>query len=486
MVPFITRTTPGRRATTRNGRTTNSTTVRSITVAAATAALATMATLTGQPATAAPAPEPLLVCENGVCLLNPQGVDTDADGYSDADEASAGTDPKDPSSHPGVLQILNGWFAGLRPEGPGIREVIVLPEFAPNGAAIGNASIFAFGPQRGDAMKRLGLTNARLGGVDASNGLRVTLDLSNPSRRTGHPGMSIGRIDPLVAGGWNTFTEDDMGFGVFSILENGKDIGYRTEGKDGSMTVNVSGSTLQQTAERSAVEQTPDGGTRQVGHSTSTSTHPDGSKTTVTVDSVTTTDGNGTTVVDKTSVTTTVDAQGKSGDVKVTSREIVTTQADGTKVTEKAVHVTDKQGMTTTSFSTTTTTPDGTTSCTGSSGACPKAGYVNTEYEGGPMPGDMIVITPDLARQLVIDAGGDHTNQGDSGVEPDPEQFDTPIYSSDNPGVIYVDTSNDAVWWRPTPTTPDPDRVGGNVTPVRNVTDPIHSCLATSPLPCPS
>jgi hypothetical protein len=163
----------------------------------------------------------------------------------------------------------------------------------------------------------------------------------------------------------------------------------------------------------------------------------------------------------------------------------MTERPDGTKVQEKMVVRTQTTGnttTTTTTTSTTTTDASGKETCTGT--ACPTTGYVSTEIDHGLLPGGVIVITPDLARELEIEAGGDHTNGGDTPIEVEPEMLDEPMWSPGNPGVIYIDPSNDAVWWKPTPATPDPDKVGGNVTPIRNVPNPLTSCVPTQQLPC--
>lgn len=422
-----------------------------------------------------------LVCRNGVCWLDPAGLDSDGDGFSDADERAAGTDPKDPASHPQILQLIDGYLSGLRADAPGFREVVVLPQSAPDGRSLDSGAL-GFGPQRGDALTRLGLTDGRLDGVDVSNGVRATLTLAGPASAAHRPPVTVGRIDPLVAGGEITSESTRLGGATLTeFTQNGKDVGYKIERADGSMSIDLKADGKRQYGSLSAPEKQPDGGTKQVGSSTSILTADDGSTTSITVSSTETIDADGTKTTEKSYYSERTDDKGNRTGQTLTQVKTVE-KTDGTKTTEKIVTRADSKGDTTVTTSTTTTTSDGTTTCKGN--GCPKTEYVNHEIDFGPMPGDTLVVSPAMAARLAALLEG-RTRSGDTGVEPgSPEDAEPPQYSPRNKGVILVDSSNDAVWWTPQPTMPDPDKVGGNVTPVRNVTTPLDVCVPTQALPC--
>jgi hypothetical protein len=196
---------------------------------------------------------------------------------------------------------------------------------------------------------------------------------------------------------------------------------------------------------------------------------------------------------DGTTTTTTVanhtykDSKGK---VTETTTSIFTQQVnpDGSTVNTYSLTVTDKDGNTTTTVTTSTTDTEGKvtnkTTCTGANFPTRDSG----EIDSAPVfaPGSTINATPELTRRIEALAGS-HTNHGDTGVEIGPDDEPEPVqYSPLNPGVIIVDTSNDAVWWTPELTMPDPDKVAGNITIVRSF-EPITSlCLPTQNLPCPT
>lgn len=440
--------------------------------------------LAALPASAAGPGPGTLICENGVCWLDPAGIDSDGDGYSDADERAAGTDPKDASSHPKILQLLDGYLAGLRPEGPGFRELVVLPELAPDGSALGSSAL-TFGPQRSDALTRLGVTDGRLGGIDVSNGLRASIGMAGAKSPAGSPRVSIGRIDPLVAGGKITGeTTSILGSLLTDYTQNGKDVGYKLERPDGSMKVEINAEGKQQHASLNPPSDLLGGGTEQVGSSSTILTGEDGSTTSHNVTQKVTKDGEGGTVTERSSLDETRDSKGNLTS-RTHTKSTETERSDGSRTVEKATTTLDpKTGNTTTTSSVTETKPNGQSTCTGD--GCPKKEYVNTEIDPGLMPGDTIVITPAVAARLAALAGGD-TNQGDTGVEPgSPDDVEPPQYSPKNRGVILVDPSNDAVWWTPMPTMPDLDKGGGNTTFVRHVTGPLGACVPTQTLPCPT
>jgi hypothetical protein len=163
----------------------------------------------------APPQGPVFVCQNGVCIFNPSAADTDGDGFSDVDERLAGTNPRDPKSHPSVLKLIKIWHKGV----PGLRtspfrEVIVLPVTAPNGTTIGRSPIPAL-PGRKDALAALGLTAPFLGGRDVSNGLRAVLNLRTPSTKLPAT-MRVSGIDIRL------ISDDDQIYGVTHSEEGGE------------------------------------------------------------------------------------------------------------------------------------------------------------------------------------------------------------------------------------------------------------------------
>lgn len=142
----------------------------------------------------APPNGPVFTCQNSVCVFNPSATDSDGDGFSDADEVLAGTNPYNAKSRPPVLNLIKIWKKG-KPglKGNPFREIIVLPETAPNGKAIGRAPIPDM-PGRKDALAALGLNNVFLGKRDLSNGLRVAMNISTPAKQMPAT-MRVGGID---------------------------------------------------------------------------------------------------------------------------------------------------------------------------------------------------------------------------------------------------------------------------------------------------
>jgi hypothetical protein len=136
----------------------------------------------------------VLACGQGLCLLNASGTDSDGDGFSDADEEAAGTDPKDPASHPSILQIIHGYLdLGLRPDGFPLREVIVLPTTTPDGKAL-SGDVFGDWPQRKDAMTRLGLAHPMLAEILGEDPVRAVVDLGS-TNQAGRPPVRVSGID---------------------------------------------------------------------------------------------------------------------------------------------------------------------------------------------------------------------------------------------------------------------------------------------------
>lgn len=151
------------------------------------AALLALTGLHGSPAAATGSGGPLH-CDGGVCLRYDSLVlaedDVDGDGFTDADENAAGTDPRDPTSHPAVLDVLEMVGAEKLPsfEG-GLSEVVVLPETLPDGTKLTDqagleslaAALGGLAPSRAEGLGRLGISTELMGelGVTGSDVLSL-------------------------------------------------------------------------------------------------------------------------------------------------------------------------------------------------------------------------------------------------------------------------------------------------------------------------
>ena len=205
---------------------------------------AATAALTGSAAFAATPPAgPVAACQNGVCVVNQRGIDSDGDGFSDADEILAGTDPFNSRSFPRIFDLVGLWTKGVvvGAENP-FREVIVLPEKGPNGSVIVGNSISAL-PGRKDVMTRLGLVDPMLKSIDSSNGLKSVLSLPGfiggstkndaPPIRTN--GMNLNEISSLDG---KTTTTPDGERTDWTDTQTGESAGYdeTKRNADGSTT----------------------------------------------------------------------------------------------------------------------------------------------------------------------------------------------------------------------------------------------------------
>jgi hypothetical protein len=134
------------------------------------AALA-LALLPGAPATAGGAGDPLH-CDQGVCLKYVASLleiaDSDGDGFSDADEKAAGSNPEDPDSHPAVLDLLDLVAHAELPSFENrFSQVVILPEALPDGTKLDGAAdlaslseaLGALAPSRKDGLSRLGISS---------------------------------------------------------------------------------------------------------------------------------------------------------------------------------------------------------------------------------------------------------------------------------------------------------------------------------------
>jgi hypothetical protein len=145
------------------------------------------------------------ICDLSACYYAWNVVDSDGDGYNDADEIVAGSDPYDPESRPGLSLIVDLIGAQMLPTFEfGVGKIIVNPAElqaeleAHGGGTESPLAAFPLG-ERKDAFTRLGLDTELLAehGYDAEfDGLTLVrqnnADSGLPERRVG--GVQIGLI----------------------------------------------------------------------------------------------------------------------------------------------------------------------------------------------------------------------------------------------------------------------------------------------------
>lgn len=158
-------------------------------------------------------------------------LDSDGDGYSDADERATGTDPYDPGSHPGVPELVATIAHGELPSFERqFTEVLVLPEKAPDGTMLGGATTLAsltealgaLAPSRKDAMSRLGISGDLLSQFGVT-GADVVSMVAGPPTKSGTQTFDV-RVGGIAIG----LISADSGTGV-----------WRQKNEDGSTRVQV-------------------------------------------------------------------------------------------------------------------------------------------------------------------------------------------------------------------------------------------------------
>lgn len=191
------------------------------------AALAAAALLAAAPAALAADPPRYdlrvgRVCDQTLCYVVWGQVDSDGDGYNDADEKVAGTDPLDPSSHPGPKDILDVAIDRQLPTfEAGMGAFVALPNLAGEiaGHRFGTDPLAALPiPQRAGALERLGISPALLKekGISIDNGF--TLGLDAPSSGGNRPPIRVGGINMALI---------SAGDGPMNVVS---DAGFRSHG----------------------------------------------------------------------------------------------------------------------------------------------------------------------------------------------------------------------------------------------------------------
>ncbi len=144
------------------------------------------------------------ICDVSACYYAWNVVDSDGDGYNDADEVVAGTDPYDSNSRPGLSLIVDMIGAQLLPTFEfGVGKIVVNPAElqagleAHGGGTESPLAAFPLG-ERKDALTRMGLDSELLAehGFDPEfDGLTLVLqnnaDSGLPERRVGGVDMRL-------------------------------------------------------------------------------------------------------------------------------------------------------------------------------------------------------------------------------------------------------------------------------------------------------
>ena len=419
------------------------------------------------PAQAADPPlRPLLVCEPGVCVLDASGRDSDGDGWSDADERSTGYDPHDPASHPSVLQMIDVWVRGeVRPDGFGLREVVVLPQTAPDGSAL-DGKITGIGPERKDAMTRLGLTNDRLKGIDTTNGLRAVLDLGGAKTAAG--------TVPVIVGGVEVSTIGIVYSSSTGHADGSADAVWMLGGKSGSMHldppyVDEKGSASTTVHVQTTTKELSGGSTRT---ETDSARHlPRERQRSIAHHQHDGEEGPRRQGASRRRRRRRRRPSPRTGRrPRPRRRRPPSRTARARSPPSRAKTVTDKDGKVVKK----TCSPD-------------PCGMSGTEIDPTPqyVPGQVVVATPEQSRALEVRFGG-YTHKGETPVLGSDSTPSWPLYSRLNPGTILVDPNNDMVWGVDLSAVPDFDKFGGNVTFAPGVNHPDTKCIPSKTTPCPA
>jgi hypothetical protein len=137
-------------------------------------------------------------CDQGLCLVHLEPVtDSDADGFSDDDEKSQGTNPYDASSHPGMKDVVTHLAArDLKSFNRGLSEIVALPDKDPKGSTLLSSGTVG---ARQNLLKGLGLDTDRLASYGMSDALGFVIAINKPGamqppahgNSVGAPGVNI-------------------------------------------------------------------------------------------------------------------------------------------------------------------------------------------------------------------------------------------------------------------------------------------------------
>ena len=188
-----------------------------------------------------PPPDPELrhtrICDVSACYYAWNVVDSDGDGYNDADEVVAGTDPYDPKSTPGLSLIVDLIGAQMLPTFEfGVGKIIINPaemQAELEAYGVGSESPLAAFPlgERKEGLTRLGLDTELLaehGFLAEFDGLSLVLghdEKDAPVRRVGGVDMRLISADAEEDGDLNPpkvvdITHEDDGSTTYT-LDNG-------------------------------------------------------------------------------------------------------------------------------------------------------------------------------------------------------------------------------------------------------------------------
>lgn len=195
----------------------------------------------------------LRVCDRSACYIAWNVVDSDGDGYNDADEIVAGTDPYDAGSHPDLPQLRDLIGAQQLPTFEfGVGKMVIKPAelhtmLEEYGGGESPLTAFPLG-ERKDAMTRLGLDTELLAehGYDAEfDGLTLVRghdDNDAPVRRVG--GVDIRLISTETTDDGEAQINDVVDFinhddgATTLILDNGDSIHMTVDGHGTRMDKN--------------------------------------------------------------------------------------------------------------------------------------------------------------------------------------------------------------------------------------------------------
>jgi hypothetical protein len=230
---------------------------------------------------AAEKPRQVVNCLDAVCLrLTATAVDSDGDGFTDADETHFGTDPHDRASHPPILDVLQAIADGTLPS-YWLEPSIDLVTITPKGFAItsGIGALYAFGmlPVQPSKLDGMGLTvtppGFNLGGIGALNwdihastsGAKPPMDPKSLYASDTDGGTASKREgwDPVIDGGYSQLNAAPRYGGIKFDLSRDETTYYGKTDGDGNtyhyaVTDNVGHDGIRERTTESRV-QNPDG-----------------------------------------------------------------------------------------------------------------------------------------------------------------------------------------------------------------------------------